>query len=203
LVGSALNKSRVEAFSDGVFAIAITLLVLTIAEPTDYRDLGHQIGDRWPAFAAYAVSFAVIGIMWLNHHTIFSHLERVDRPLFYLNLALLLTVVFVPYPTGIFGEALRQGQSARAAAVFYSVTMTLNACAWSALWLYASSRRRLLSPAFPEERRRTATIAFTSGTALYAISIVIALVSAYACLAFHALLALYYALDPLSRRSDA
>src|SRR5881394_4063270 len=127
-----MNKARLETFSDGVFAIAITLLVLTIGAPTDYSRLAHEIALRWPAFAAYAVSFAVIGIMWLNHHGIFGLFERTDRPLFYLNLLLLLTVVFIPYPTGIFGEALRQGAGQRVAAVAYSVTMTINALTWSA-----------------------------------------------------------------------
>jgi len=188
-----------EAFSDGVFAIAITLLVLTIATPTNYHRLGSQLVDRWPAFAAYAVSFTVIGIMWLNHHSIFQHFARVDRALVYLNLLLLLTVVFIPYPTGIFGEALKRGTGEEVAAVVYSVAMAFNACAWAALWLYASARRRLLDDAFPESERTTATVLFTIGPVLYVIAIGIAFVDAYACLAFHALLAAYYALDPLSR----
>ena len=141
--------------------------------------------------------------MWLNHHSIFTLLERVDRPVVYLNHLLLLTVVFVPYPTGILGEALRTGHGARTAAVAYSATMALNAYSWAALWLYASTGRRLLSPAFPEERRGISTLAFILGTFLYTLSVGVAVVSAYVCLAFHALLAAYYALDPLSRRANA
>lgn len=196
-----MGKNRLEAFSDGVFAIAITLLVLTIAEPSDYRDLTHQLAERWPSLAAYVVSFIVIGIMWVNHHSIFDRFASVDRNLVYLNHLLLLTVVFLPYPTGVLGEALRQGHGARVAAVVYSITMTLNAFAWSGLWLYASSGRRLLVGSFPEDRRRPATIAFTMGAALYIAAIPVAFISAYACLAFHGLLALYYALDPVARRS--
>ena len=196
-----MSKERVETLSDGVFAIAITLLVLTIAQPDRYSDLAQQLADRWPAFAAYVVSFAVIGIMWFNHHSIFAHFARVDRGFIYLNLLLLMTIVFIPYPTGIFGQALRQGQGAQTAAVFYSVVMTLNAFAWSALWVYASRGRRLLSPDFPEAQRGVATVLFTIGSALYTITIGVAFISAYACLAFHALLAVYYALDPLSRRA--
>ena len=195
-----MSKSRVEAVSDGVFAIAITLLVLTLGEPDDYAHLARQLADRWPSLAAYVVSFAIIGIMWLNHHSIFDRFERIDRALFYLNLLLLMTVAFLPYPTGVLGQALRRGQGARTAAVFYSVAMTTNAYAWGALWLYASGHRRLLEPSFPEPERRTATLLFTSGTVAYTLSIAVALVSAYACLAFHAILALYYALDPLGRR---
>lgn len=197
-----MSKSRVEMLSDGIFAIAITLLVLTIPPPTDYRHLGHELANRWPSLAAYAVSFGVIGIMWLNHHSVFGNFARVDRGLFYLNLALLMTIVFLPYPTGVLGEALRRGEGARVAAVAYSVTMTVNAYAWGAVWLYASGRRRLLEPEFPEDRRAGATLAFTVGTILYTLSIGVALLNAYACLAFHGLLAVYYALDPLSRRAS-
>jgi uncharacterized membrane protein len=194
-----VGKARLEAFSDGVFAIAITLLVLTIPTPDDFRHLGHALTNQWPAYAAYLVSFAVIGIMWLNHHTVFGHFERVDRNLVYLNLALLATIVFVPYPTGIFGEALQRGEGEHVAAVFYSLVMTVNAVAWTALWLYGSAHRRLLGPDFPEDQRRTSSVLFTMGTAIYAGTIVIGLINAYACLAVHGALAVYYALDPLSR----
>jgi uncharacterized membrane protein len=195
-----MNKDRVEVFSDGVFAIAITLLVLTIAQPSRYDALAHELGQRWPSLAAYVVTFFVIGIMWLNHHTIFGHLQLIDRPMYYLNLLLLMTIVFLPYPTGVFGEALRRGEGAKTAAVVYSATMAINACAWIALWLYASSRRRLLGPNFPESQRMVATILFGVGVIFYAASIGVALVNPYACLACHGALALYYALDPISRR---
>ena len=196
-----MNKGRLEAFSDGVFAIAITLLVLTIGQPSNYADLAHQLARLWPEFAAYVVSFSVIGIMWLNHHSIFGHFSHVDRPLAYLNLALLMTVVFIPYPTGVFGQALARGDGAKAAAVAYSIAMVLNAYAWGALWLYASVRRRLLVPSFPESQRKIATVLFTVGVGAYTLALGVAFVNAYACLAFHALLAVYYALDPVSRRA--
>ena len=194
-----MGKARLEAFSDGVFAIAITLLVLTITTPDNYRHLGSELADRWPSYAAYVVSFAVIGIMWLNHHTIFGHFAQVDRNFVYLNLLLLATVVFIPYPTGIFGQALQRGEGERVAAVVYSIAMTVNALAWAALWLYGSSRRRLLDDAFPEGQRRTATVLFTMGTGIYALTIVVGLINAYVCLALHGALAVCYALDPLSR----
>jgi uncharacterized membrane protein len=197
----AVSKARVETLSDGVFAIAITLLVLTIAQPDRYDNLGQQLADRWPAFAAYVVSFAVIGIMWFNHHSIFVHFDRVDRGFVYLNLLLLMTIVFIPYPTGIFGQALRQGAGAQTAAVVYSIVMAVNAYVWSALWIYSSRGRRLLSPQFPEEQRTIATVLFSLGSVLYTITVGIAFISAYACLAVHGLLAIYYALDPLSRRA--
>jgi uncharacterized membrane protein len=195
-----MDKGRVETFSDGVFAIAITLLVLTIAQPSDFGHLAHQLVNRWPSLAAYVVSFTVIGIMWVNHHTIFTHLRVVNRGLFYFNLLLLMTIVFIPYPTEVFGEALSRSQGATTAAVFYSATMTINAVAWASLWLYASVGRRLLNWDFPEQQRRVSTILFISGGAFYAISIGVAFINPYLCLAFHAVLAIYYAFDPISRR---
>src|SRR5215472_3201786 len=128
-----VNKTRVEAFSDGVFAIAITLLVLTVAQPRTYSDLAHELATQWPSLAAYIVSFAVIGIMWINHHSVFMHLEHVDRGVLYLNLLLLMTIAFLPYPTGILGQALAKGEGTRTAAVVYGVVMAVNACAWGAL----------------------------------------------------------------------
>jgi uncharacterized membrane protein len=165
-----MSRTRVESFSDGVFTIAITLLVLTIGLPNDYSNLSHELADRWPSFAAYVVSFAIIGVMWLNHHSIFSHFERIDRGLVYLNLLLLMTIAFLPY-----------------------------AVAWGAMWLYASSGRRLLVAGFPEAQRSIATVSFLGGGAVYVLTVAVAFVNAYACLAFHAALAVYYALDPLSR----
>jgi uncharacterized membrane protein len=194
-----MRKGRLEAFSDGVFAIAITLLVLTIRQPVHYRHLGTELVDQWPAYAAYLVSFAVIGIMWVNHHTVFDHFERLDRNVVYLNLTLLATIVLIPYPTQVFGEALQRGEGERVAAGFYSIVMTLNALCWTAVWLYGSSRRRLLGPDFPEDQRRTATILFNFGSVIYLLTIGVGLVNAYACLAVHGALAVYYALDPLAR----
>jgi uncharacterized membrane protein len=196
-----VSKARVEAFSDGVFAIAITLLVLTVAQPRTYWNLAHELGRQWPSLAAYVVSFAIIGIMWINHHSIFMHLEHVDRVLLYINLLLLMTIGFLPYPTGVLGQALAKGQGTRTAAVVYGVVMVANACAWGALWLYASRHRRLLRADFPEAERVMATLLFTSGVVVYALAVGVAFINAYVFLALQGALAVYYALDPISRRA--
>jgi uncharacterized membrane protein len=196
-----VSKTRVEAFSDGVFAIAITLLVLTVAQPRSYRHLAHDFGTQWPSLAAYIVSFAVIGIMWINHHSVFMHLEQVDRGLLYLNLVLLMTIAFLPYPTGVLGQALAKGQGTRTAAVAYGIVMAVNACAWTALWLYASRHRRLLRPGFPEDERAMATLLFSIGVIVYTLAVGVAFLNAYAFLAVQGALAVYYALDPLTRRA--
>jgi uncharacterized membrane protein len=196
-----MSKTRVEAFSDGVFAIAITLLVLTVAQPHSYQDLAHELGTQWPSLAAYIVSFAVIGIMWINHHSVFTHLEHVDRGVLYLNLLLLMTIAFLPYPTGVLGQALAKGQGTRTAAVVYGVVMAVNAYAWTALWLYASKHRRLLRADFPEGERATATLLFSVGVLVYTLAVGVAFLNAYAFLALQGALAVYYALDPISRRA--
>jgi uncharacterized membrane protein len=198
---TTVNKSRIETFSDGVFAIAITLLVLTIEPPSDYGHLGRQLTDRWPALAAYVVSFAVIGIMWLNHHTVLQMLGRVDKGLFYLNLLLLMTVVILPYPTEVLGEALRLGEGERTAAIAYSAVMAVNAYSWSALWVHASRNGRLLHPdALQPDGQPPPSTGFLLGSLLYTASVGVAVLNAFACLGFHAALAIWYALDPLSRQ---
>jgi uncharacterized membrane protein len=198
---AVVSKARLETLSDGIFAIAITLLVLTIAQPSNYRNLAHELGGLWPSLAAYVVSFTVIGIMWLNHHSVFSKIEGIDRGVFFLNLVLLMTIVFIPYPTGVLGQALGKEHGERVAAVFYTSAMVVNAMAWSALWLYVSVGRRRLHPGFPESERRTTTLLFTSGAFVYLAAVGVAFLNAYACLAFHGALAIYYALDPVSRRA--
>ena len=114
-----MSKSRLEAFSDGVFAVAITLLVIEIAVPTG-EDLWHQLKDEWPSFASFFVSFWVIGIIWVNHHGVLDHLKRADRGVLYLNLLLLMTVVFIPFSTALLAEHLKSGADEEVAAVVYS-----------------------------------------------------------------------------------
>jgi uncharacterized membrane protein len=103
-----MTTNRLEAFSDGVFAIAITLLVLELSVPTG-DNLWHQLKEEWPSFASFFVSFWVIGIIWVNHHAVLDHLARADRGVLYLNLLLLFTVVFIPFPTALMAEHLKSG----------------------------------------------------------------------------------------------
>jgi uncharacterized membrane protein len=110
-----MTRARVEAFSDGVFAIAITLLVLDIPVPQVARgQLGDALLDNWPDYAAYVVSFAIIGLIWINHHAVFGYVERVDRGLLFLNLNLLLWTALIPWPTRLLAEFM-QGAAATSA----------------------------------------------------------------------------------------
>ena len=124
-----------EAFSDGVFAIAITLLILDIKVPKVAPDqhLWSALGQQWPSYAAYVVSFLVIGIIWLNHHTMFGYVARVDRGLVVINLLLLLVVAAIPWPTALMAEYLRDDPASHDAAVVYSSVMVLVAITYVAL----------------------------------------------------------------------
>lgn len=189
-----MSTGRLEAFSDGVFAIAITLLVLEIDIPSaESSDLWHQLTELWPAFAAYLVSFMVIGIIWVNHHGVIDHLRRTDRGVLYLNLALLLTVGFLPYPTAVLAEHLNTGADEEVAAAFYSGAMTLMGLAFGTLWVYITRHRELLGVELTDDEVQTATRRFILGNPFYALAIGISFVSPAAVLVIIAALALYYA----------
>src|ERR687886_2911700 len=123
-----MTTGRLEAFSDGVFAVAITLLVLDIQPPSDARTqsgLWRALGDLWPHYAAYAVSFLIIGIVWVNHHAVLALIARVDRGLAFLNLLLLMAVALIPFATALLAEYLSHGAPEHVAAAAYSVLITL------------------------------------------------------------------------------
>jgi len=191
-----MSLGRIEAFSDGVFAIAITLLVLEIHVPEEPENgLGQALLDQWPAYASYVVSFSIIGIIWVNHHAVFDHLLRADRTLVFLNLLLLLFVGVLPFPTNLIATYMEQGGAdERVAAVVYAGTMTAMGAAFGALWSYASGHGRLLGETLSPTEVNRLTRRFVIGTPVYLLSMLVALVSAPACLALNALLAVYYAL---------
>ena len=135
------ETARIEAFSDGVFAIAITLLVLELKVPTGTRGLARELAAQWPAYAAYLTSFATIGIMWLNHHRLFTLVRRVDHWLLALNGLLLLGVSVVPFPTELVASYLGKPGEVLAVGV-YGGTFVYIAIAFNVLWRYASSPHR-------------------------------------------------------------
>jgi uncharacterized membrane protein len=139
------DKSRVEIFSDGVFAIAITLLVLDISvAPSDYDHLRHALAHEWPAYLAYVTSFLTVGSVWIAHHSLFSRLRFIDPVLLRLNLLLLMTAAFLPFPTSVLAQALHHGGTAeRTAIVFYGAAALLIELLLRAAEQYASSRSEL------------------------------------------------------------
>jgi len=140
------ETGRVEAFSDGVFAIAITLLVLDLEMPEDaYGDLWQGFADLWPSYLAYVTSFLAIGAVWLEHHRLFTCLRLADTHLIRLNLALLLVVSFLPFPTGVMADAVTLGRhTERPAVVVYGATLLGVTLLLAALWRYVDAHRELL-----------------------------------------------------------
>ena len=140
------ETARIEAFSDGVFAIAITLLVLDLKVPRSLpqgSSLAEALIAQWPTFGAYLTSFATIGIMWINHHYLFTVIRRSDHNLLILNLLLLLMVTFIPYPTSLLAEYFNH-PGERLAAVLYSGSFLVIALLFYVLWKYASKDNRLI-----------------------------------------------------------
>lgn len=190
-----MSKARLEAFSDGVFAVAITLLVLEIKVPHGTGELSRQLLHQWPSFASYVVSFVVIGVIWMNHHAVFEHLGRADRVLMWLNIFLLLWVVLIPWATDLLAIYMREGGEAeRTAALVYTGTMTMMGFAFGQLWSYAARDRRLLGVDLSDAEIRRRTRRFALGAPVYALAAVVAIFSAPVCLAINAVLAIYYAL---------
>src|SRR5205823_5389004 len=156
--------ARLETFSDGVFAIAATLLILDVHASGPH--LGHALVHAWPGYAAYAVSFLTIGIMWINHHTVFSQIGRVDRTFLLVNVIFLMLVAFVPFPTRLVAEHLRK-DGAEAAALAYGITLTTTAVFYNALWLYAALGRRLLHREADDRVVRGITVSYLPGPLIY------------------------------------
>lgn len=139
-----LDKGRIEAFSDGVFAIAITILVLEIKVPADLRHLSKDLEHEWPAYLAYVTSFLTIGGVWIAHHRLFSQLRYIDANMLALNLLLLMVTAFLPFPTGILAEALRAPEhTAQIAVVLYGATVLGIELILQTLTRYAVAHPRL------------------------------------------------------------
>ena len=142
-----MTTTRLEAFSDGVLAIAITLLVIEIRPPELHEGerLAHALWAQWPSYLAYLVSFLTIGVIWLNHHRVFTQVARVDGPLLLLNLNLLLWTGLIPFPTAVVAEHLGDGgEAARTASALYSGVLLLMGLAFGALFAWVTHTDRLL-----------------------------------------------------------
>jgi len=199
---------RLEAFSDGVFAIAITLLVLEIRVPGSEEvsrsgGLLPALSRLWPSYIGYVISFVTIGIMWANHHSIFQHIAYSDRYFLLINVVFLMCISFLPFPTAVLAGHLANSGTGRAAAAFYSGSLVLIALAYNALWWYAARRRRLLDPAADSFAVRTISRRYLVGPAAYGLALALAFVNVWACLAVHGTLAAFYLLPEHKARKRA
>jgi TMEM175 potassium channel family protein len=150
---------RLVAFSDGVFAITITLLVLEIRPPDDTEHLLDGLRALWPSYLAYAVTFLFIGQVWANHHVMFDHIRPADRTILLLNTVLLMVVAFLPFATSVLAGSLRSGHGQRTAVAFYGIAFGFTALTFNAVWRYAR-RHRLLGEALDPEGEAAITRRF-------------------------------------------
>ena len=187
-----MNKARAETFSDGVFAVAATVLVFAILVP-DVEDglLANALLAEWPSYAAYAISFLTIEVIWVNHHVVFDSMDRIDRPLLFLNALLLLTVAVIPFPTGVLAKYLQAGHDQQAAAFAYGLAMSSMAVAFSCFTLYARRFRRTYVP--------LDWIGFSFGLFLYPLATLLTLASYRLSLAIYALITIFYLVLPILR----
>lgn len=191
-----MGTSRLESFSDGVIAVAITLLVLGIAVPTPGRtpSLAHALGVKWPEFAAYVISFVTIGIIWINHHAMINRLRDADHAILILNLLLLMSIGMIPFATGLMASYLRAPHGESVAAAVYGGSFLLMAVLFAALnRLILLRKTELHASEMPLARRRQILARSVVGLIPYAIATALAFVSPYVTLAICAVLAAFYA----------
>ncbi len=195
-----VTKSRLEAFSDGVFAIVITLLVIEIRPPSHGEGtLARGLWEQWPNYLGYLLSFVILGVMWLNHHRIFEPVRRVDGLLLVLNLNLLLWAALIPFPTAVVAEYLREGGAdAKTAVGLYGGVILVTAVSFTAL--YAAITRQGIVEQLPSRAMvRRARVRFGVGVGVYAIAFALSWVSPPAALTAHAVMAAYYLSEQASR----
>jgi uncharacterized membrane protein len=200
-----VDRTRLEAFSDGVFAVAITLLALNIAVagPGHGKSLADQLGLHWPAFVAYLISFFTIGIIWVNHHALLRSVKAVDRTLLFLNLVLLLFVVLIPFSTATAAEYLtKDNWDANVAVAVYAGVFVGMSVGFGGIFEWTLHSESVYQPV-PPERRWAARIRFVGGAAVYAVAVVIALFSAYAAFALMGLVGVYYIFERTPAPSES
>jgi uncharacterized membrane protein len=196
-----MGTNRMESFSDGVIAVAITLLVLGITVPDPHKapSLGSALGNNWPDYAAYAVSFVTIGIIWINHHAMVSRLREADHSILILNLLLLMAIGILPFATELMATYLRDPNGRALAAVVYSGSLLLMSVFFAALNRHILlNREHMLRSELPLEVRRHVLSRSITGLAPYVLATALAPVSAYATLAICGAVAVYYALPAAS-----
>jgi uncharacterized membrane protein len=170
------ETARTAALSDGVFAITMTLLVLEIRRPEDYEPNGllHALLENWPSYVAYAVSFLYIGVLWLNHHSLFSKLRRTNLGFRWINLGILFTTAILPFPTAVLASALAPGSSSydqRVAVTVYALAAAAMSASWLPVFPYLRDHQELLKPTATAEYFRAQRLRPVIGVALYGLAV--------------------------------
>jgi len=195
------GTQRIEAFSDGVFAIAITLLIIEIGVPilTADESLSDALLDLWPEYAAYVLSFLIIGIYWANHHSFFKLFVHTDHYFLMLNVFFLMCIAFLPFPTAVLGEYLDDSAERKTAVAVYAFGLLLPAFSWFCVWLYGNAHGLIderLHPAYV----RFLTMQYIASVVFYIGAVLISLWQPYLALAIAVGLTLLYLLPPRARR---
>ncbi|HEY9286746.1 MAG TPA: TMEM175 family protein [Candidatus Dormibacteraeota bacterium] len=193
-----MSRGRLEAFSDGVIAVAITLLALNLAvEGPGHGPLANQLVHRWPVFAAYVISFFTVGIIWVNHHALLQQLAVVDRTVLFINLVLLLFVVAIPFGTALMASYLTiPGLDSRLAMAVYCAILEGMSLGFAALFSWSLGEGRRHQPV-PEEARRSTWWRFTFGGFLYILAGALGFISPPLALAMIGVIAVYYIFERL------
>ena len=193
LARTSTETARVEAFSDGVLAIAITLLVLEVRLPeVEGESVGSALRHAWPQYVAYVTAFLTIAVMWANHHDLFKLIDHADRGLMALNALLLLTISFLPFPTSVLADHMTQADDDRQAALLaYGGTMVAIAGAYNLLWRYICSRG-LLRDDVPAEVVRAVSRGYNPALVLYAAALALSFFTAWLSIAVWVALALFF-----------
>jgi uncharacterized membrane protein len=193
------DTGRIEAFSDGVFAIAITLLIIEIGVPhledePPGTTLPQALVGLWPSYLGYVISFLQIGVIWANHHNRFRFIERSDHGLLFLNILFLMCVAFILFPTALLAEYLERTASEReTAGVIYAGTLAVTAVFFTLLWLYAAANR-LVDRNLDRSLVRAMTRRYLLGTVAYLLVFLLAFVNVAASLILIVILALLFVL---------
>lgn len=193
-----MSTARLEAFSDGVIAVAITLLALNLPLPPGTevpRDLAGYLGQHWPNFAAFFVSFLTIGIIWLNHHALVRRITGVDTTVLFLNLILLMTICILPFSTALMARYLRAGHGENLAAAIWSGSFLVMGAAFVVIQRHLMvSKPHLLAEHLTPTIRRAVLRRNAAGVIPYAVATAGAAISPYISLAICAVVAAFYAL---------
>ena len=191
-----MTTGRLETFADGVFAIAATLLILNVDAQIrrDTPDLGASLLHIWPSYVAYAASFVTIGIMWINHHTIMTQVERADRRFLMANIGLLMCIAFFPFTTRLVAEHVR-GSGAEAAALAYGLTAVATAIMFNLTWFYAALGKRLLRRDADQAVVQGITRSYIPGPWIYLGATLVAFVSPVTSIVLFGLIALFYVVE--------
>lgn len=190
--GAQRDPSRVVAFSDGVIAISITLLVLEIRPPHDTRHLLGGLGELWPSYLAYVLTFLLIGQVWANHHIMFDHIRSADRVVLFLNTLVLMDIAFLPFAASVLAEAYRDGHGQRTAVVLHGAAFELLAVLFNVIWWYVRRDRRLLTATIDQagvtavsRRFRLALVWLAAGTLLGALIPLLGVASSAAFIVYY------------------